>query len=129
MECGDLSPLWISLAPVILPVLLMSANTVAAGMGASASVQNITAIVGNRDLALLLAAAIAMYVLVRNRGLSLGELSKKAETALMSGGVIILIRNDVALVGMGKPPALHVTPVRANARTPKRGRKATRGRD
>jgi gluconate:H+ symporter, GntP family len=51
----------------------------------------VTALVGDANLALLLAAAIAMLVLVRQRGLTLGQLAKATETALMSGGVIILI--------------------------------------
>ena len=46
---------------------------------------------GNANLALLLSGAIAMWVLQRQRGLTLHELSASTETALMSGGVIILI--------------------------------------
>jgi H+/gluconate symporter-like permease len=42
-------------------------------------------------MALLLAAAVAMYVLVRYRRISLRELATRTETALMSGGIIILI--------------------------------------
>ncbi len=52
---------------------------------------NVGALLGDANLALLLSAAIAMIVLVRQRGLSLKELAKTTETALMSGGVIILI--------------------------------------
>jgi len=52
---------------------------------------NVMAVLGNRDLALLLSAAFAMFVLVRNRKLSFKELAARVETALMSGGVIILI--------------------------------------
>lgn len=51
----------------------------------------VAAVLGNPNLALLLSAAIAMFVLVRNRGLSLKELATRLDTALMSGGVIILI--------------------------------------
>ncbi len=51
----------------------------------------VTALLGDPNLALLLSAAIAMLVLVRQRGLSLRELGKTAEGALMSGGIIILI--------------------------------------
>jgi gluconate:H+ symporter, GntP family len=51
----------------------------------------VTAILGDPNLALLLSAAIAMTVLVRYRKLSFKELAKTTETALMSGGVIILI--------------------------------------
>jgi H+/gluconate symporter-like permease len=52
---------------------------------------NVTAVPGDPNLALLISAVIAMLVLVRNRGLSLKELGQATETALMSGGVIILI--------------------------------------
>jgi H+/gluconate symporter-like permease len=54
-------------------------------------VSYVTSVLGDPNLALLLSAAIAMLVLVRSRGLSLTELGKATETALMSGGVIILI--------------------------------------
>jgi len=56
-----------------------------------AAVADITSILGNPNLALLLSAAIAMLTLVLQRGLTLKELAKTTETALMSGGVIILI--------------------------------------
>ncbi len=52
---------------------------------------NVTALFGNPNLALLLSAAIAMVVLVRQRGLTLKQLAATTEIALMSGGVIILI--------------------------------------
>jgi H+/gluconate symporter-like permease len=51
----------------------------------------LTSVVGSPNLALLLSAAVAMFVLVRSRGLTYTELGKATETALMSGGVIILI--------------------------------------
>ena len=51
----------------------------------------IAAVLGSRDMALLLAAAVAMFVLVYYRKISLKELAGRAETALMSGGIIILI--------------------------------------
>jgi len=51
----------------------------------------VTAVTGNPNLALFLSALIAMFMLVRSRGLSLKELATTTETALMSGGVIILI--------------------------------------
>lgn len=51
----------------------------------------ITAILGDANLALLLSAVVAMILLLRMRGLSLPELAKTTEVALMSAGVIILI--------------------------------------
>jgi len=48
-------------------------------------------LLGNANLALLLSTIIAMLTLVKQRGLNRDELAKAVETALMSGGVIILI--------------------------------------
>mgnify|MGYP006285101741 FL=1 len=94
----QLPPLWLSLAPVLLPVLLISTNTIAKPLAAGedagqfmATLAGVTAILGNPNLALLLSAVIAMYLLVWKRGLSLHELAQKVDTALMSGGIIILI--------------------------------------
>jgi len=52
---------------------------------------NATAVIGNPNLALFLSALIAMFMLAHSRGLSLKDLAKTTETALMSGGIIILI--------------------------------------
>ncbi len=50
-----------------------------------------TSLLGNANLALLISTVIAILVLKRQRGLSLNEIAHSVETALMSGGVIILI--------------------------------------
>lgn len=52
---------------------------------------NITAVLGNPNLALLLSAVIAMTLLVRQRKTPLKELARTVDKALMSGGIIILI--------------------------------------
>jgi len=91
LDDSQLPPLWISLAPVILPVILISANTFTKALGASESVTGVTAVLGNPNLALLISAAIAMFVLVRRRKLSLKQLAQTVDKALMSGGIIILI--------------------------------------
>jgi len=98
----ELPPLWLSLLPIILPVILISANTVTETLVSDqlkAAMENgkaldwlgMAAMLGDPNLALLLSAAIAMWTLVRKRSLTLRELAQTTETALMSGGVIILI--------------------------------------
>ncbi len=94
----QLPPLWVSLLPVALPVLLISANTIAKacakGEDIPAVVTNIatvTAIIGQPNLALLLSAVIAMSLLVWKRRLSLKQLAQRTDEALTSGGIIILI--------------------------------------
>ncbi|MDP6443369.1 MAG: SLC13 family permease [Pirellulaceae bacterium] len=52
---------------------------------------NISDLFGNANLALLISTVIALWMLVKKRGLSKTELAGVVETSLMSGGVIILI--------------------------------------
>ncbi|QGJ70519.1 Hypothetical protein PBC10988_22160 [Planctomycetales bacterium 10988] len=52
---------------------------------------DLTALIGNANLALFLATMIAMAVLAYQRGLSRMQLARSVEHALMSGGIIILI--------------------------------------
>jgi len=91
LDDSQLPSLWISLAPVILPVILISANTLTKALGAAKAVTDAAAVLGNPNLALLVSAAIAMSVLVSKRRLSLKELAQTVDKALMSGGIIILI--------------------------------------
>jgi GntP family gluconate:H+ symporter len=94
----QLPPLWLSLLPVVLPVVLISTNTVAKALSKGDQpgtfVQRageVTAILGNPNLALLVSAAIAMALVVWKRQLPLRELAQTVDKALMSGGIIILI--------------------------------------
>jgi len=91
LDDDQLPSFWISFAPIALPVVLISLNTITKALGVGGLTAQIAAVVGHRDLALLLAAAVAMFVLVRQRKLSFKELASRSETALMSGGMIILI--------------------------------------
>jgi GntP family gluconate:H+ symporter len=101
-----------SVAPIVLPVLMISMHTVvttlakgaemapAAGSVAAGAVtgvpfikrlESVTAVLGNANLAMLLSAAIALYVLWQRRRPSREQLAKIVESSLMSAGVIILI--------------------------------------
>jgi len=91
LDDDQLPGFWASFAPIALPIALMSLNTIVGALKVGGPVAQIAAVVGHRDSALLLAAAVAMFVLVRQRKLSFKELASRSETALMSGGMIILI--------------------------------------
>jgi len=88
-----------SLLPIVLPVLLISSNTVVASMtgrpGAHSALWSAlvpyTAIVGNPNLAMLVAAAVALWVYVRERGVGRADLARMVDTSLMGAGFIILI--------------------------------------
>ncbi|MDT8299839.1 MAG: SLC13 family permease [Sedimentisphaerales bacterium] len=98
LEDHQLPGLMISLLPIILPVLLVSANTIvrtiAKGAADGSSLSRaaaITAVLGNVNLAMLISAAIAMWMLKNKRALTNAQLAKIVEVSLMSGGMIILI--------------------------------------
>jgi GntP family gluconate:H+ symporter len=96
----QLPSFWLAILPIILPVLLISADTTvdallrsagSEGAGWLASARGVTALVGNPNLALLISTVLALVMLQRQRGVSLLQLDRSVETALMSAGVIILI--------------------------------------
>jgi GntP family gluconate:H+ symporter len=88
-----------SFLPIILPVLFISSHTVVASMTARpgahlaiwSTLAPYTAIIGNPNLALLVAAAVAMWVYARERRVSRADLAEMVDTSLMSAGVMILI--------------------------------------
>src|ERR1700704_5265432 len=88
-----------SLLPIVLPVLLISSHTVVVSMTARpglhlamwSALAPYTAIIGNPNLALLVAVGIAMWVYARHRRVSRADLAEMVETSLMSAGVMILI--------------------------------------
>lgn len=115
---SELPSLWLSLAPVVLPVLLISTNTVlnvltremakslegtsgelvaVAGNGALQLYPILeraaewSGVIGNANFALLVSTVIALWTVAKKRQLSRAALAQLVETSLMSGGVIILI--------------------------------------
>ena len=98
LEDYQLPGLLLSLLPIILPVLLVSANTIVSAIAGDAAEDSglsraagITAVLGNVNLAMLISTAIAMWMLKSKRALTNAQLAKTVEVSLMSGGVIILI--------------------------------------
>lgn len=99
LQDSELPSLAISLSPIVLPVLMITANTLvnsmlAGGVGPQAlltKVSPFTSIIGDANFALLVATAISLIILFKQRSLTLLKLGATVENALMSGGVIILI--------------------------------------
>ncbi len=81
----------LSLAPILLPVLLIGANTAVRTAAPASTAAVWTAVLGNPNLAMLMAGAIALLVYVR-WARPTGEVFKSTvERSLASGGLIILI--------------------------------------
>lgn len=90
---SELPPFWLAVLPILLPLVLIGGNTVLRQIvpGAPAEVLRIAATLGNKNIALVISAAIALAMLVWQRRSSRRELAEGIQAALASGGVIILI--------------------------------------
>jgi len=88
---SELPGLVASALPIALPVGLITAATVARATGLRGRTGAILELLGDANLALLLAAAAALWVLARHRRLSLTRLSGTLDSAIAGAGVIILI--------------------------------------
>lgn len=98
LDESQLPSLRLSVLPIILPVALVSLNTILSTLAKDAAetepiarLAGIAAVIGNVNLAMLISAAIAMITLHRRRHLDRRQMSHVVETSLMSGGMIILI--------------------------------------
>ena len=102
---SDLPPFWLSILPVLIPVVLIA---LASFLGlAKASLPGVVALfggpepfesfkyyadfLGNKNVAMLIGTAIAVYILVRQKGLGLHKVSDAMGPPLETAGVIILI--------------------------------------
>ena len=87
-----------SALPIMLPVALISSSTASraltrgeASPGFWSQTAELAGLLGNPNLALLFSAAVAVFVLWRQRRPGREALAQSLEEALMSGGLIILI--------------------------------------
>jgi gluconate:H+ symporter, GntP family len=98
---GELPPFWLSMLPIILPVAMIAASTVADTLDASSRAAGGAGLeplalqafgfFGNRNIAMLASAAVAIVILLRQPGKSMGKAMAEMEPAIASAGIIILI--------------------------------------
>jgi GntP family gluconate:H+ symporter len=97
---SDLPPLWLSLLPLLLPLFLIGGKELfelwLQNRGTTATplppgLSRTIALFGDKNISLILAAAIAVATLVWKRRISRQELAKSLQEALAGAGVIILI--------------------------------------
>jgi GntP family gluconate:H+ symporter len=97
----ELPPTWLSLTPILLPVALITGSTLVSmaakdappggSCGWLAAFEPAVDLLGNKNVALILGAAVALAMLARHTRGSAEEIARKVQTALLGGGVIILI--------------------------------------
>ena len=90
-EEKELPSFFLSILPIALPVVFITSNTVVNAVAKGSGMASVTGFLGNPNFALLASAAVSLYLLASQKNYTLAELSKPVETALASGGLIILI--------------------------------------
>jgi len=90
---SELPGFWISLLPIVLPVILIGGYTIVKRVapGLPDNVMNVAAILGDKNVALGISAATALWTLIQQKKSNLKQLAGSIQSALASGGVIILI--------------------------------------
>jgi GntP family gluconate:H+ symporter len=97
---SELPGFWVSMLPIALPVGLISAHTIAETMfPESRGVLRFTGLLGDPNIALILSAAVSVWLLAASKGLSLQQLVKPVEQALLAAGLIILITSSGGAFG------------------------------
>ena len=87
----QLPGLGVSLLPIVLPVILIATNTITQAFAPDAPIAEWTAVAGNPNLAMFVAAAVALSLYVARRKPKSEVFTRRVESSLMSGGLIILI--------------------------------------
>lgn len=96
---GDkiLPPLWLALAPIILPVILIAGQTLAKVNEKDIAVLRI---LGDKNIALIISAVIGLVMLAWVKRKSIKEMAEPVQDAISSGGVIILITSAGSAFGL-----------------------------
>lgn len=97
----ELPPLWLALAPILLPVLLITLQTALEAWAIGVPKDELPAwfgvvqpwaeLIGQKDIAMFLGAAIAMGTVIAYRDTTWEEMGKSIQTELMDAGSVILI--------------------------------------
>ena len=89
-ETHELPSLFASLLPIVLPVLLIAGGTLIAQTEAATGLKNFFKLLGDKNIALAIAAGLALFTLARHLK-NKKELTEQMQGALQEAGLIILI--------------------------------------
>ncbi len=92
---SELPSFTLSILPVVLPILLISAASTAAAFKSfrvdSPAAFGVIEFLGNRNVALIIGALLAMLVVMKQRGMSFAKINEHIGPPFETAGVIILI--------------------------------------
>lgn len=94
---SDLPGLWLSMTPIILPLILLSGKTILTGAADAAGAELPTwlattvGLLGDKNVALTIGACVGLYTLFKIRGGSRNAVKEAMHSALSSGGIVLMI--------------------------------------
>jgi GntP family gluconate:H+ symporter len=88
---SSLPPLWLALAPIVLPIVLISGSNVADIVTLPPEVVRVIDALGHPNIALAIAAAIALITVATRPGSNRAATKNTVQASLADAGVIILI--------------------------------------
>ncbi len=88
---SELPPLWLALTPIVLPVILISGSTIADLVRLPEHVNRIIDALGHPNIALAIAAAIALITVATRPGSDPLVVKNTVQASLADAGMIILI--------------------------------------
>ena len=93
----DLPNLWLSMTPIILPLILLSGKTIITGIAGStgltlpAAISSIVSLFGDKNVALTLGASVGLFTLFQTKGGGQMAVKSAMQSALSSGGIVLMI--------------------------------------
>jgi len=88
---SELPSFFMSMLPVALPVFLIAVTSFMTILIKGGTFYEVMIVLGNKSVALLIGTVIALYLLVKQKGISIRALSHVMEVPLSMAGTIILI--------------------------------------
>jgi gluconate:H+ symporter, GntP family len=100
-DTSELPPLFLSLLPIALPVILIAGNTTLsiAKIELSPAMRSFFSSIGDPTIALFLATFISLGLLLKQYGYKLKAIQKPVQDALYSAGTIVLITSSGGAFG------------------------------
>jgi GntP family gluconate:H+ symporter len=97
---SELPGFFIAILPVILPIVLIGAASVVKILADPGSSWQIMEFIGNKNIALLIGAALAVVIMARVKNMSLRQIGDLMDPPLQTAGICILITSAGGAFGL-----------------------------
>lgn len=88
---SDMPPFWLAVMPIVLPVALIAASSIATAAGVDSAALLVLGFLGDRNIAMLISAVVSLYLLLRLPQIDSRTAMASLEGVIGTAGIIILI--------------------------------------